>query len=98
MGRERVDAWLDDAAPTGKLGAMLRFLRVMTLTPERLGLDDARAVLDAGVSRAAMDDAVHVALMFNVINRVADGLGFHVPDDEAFAASAKMLLRFGYEL
>jgi len=77
---------------------MLRFLRTMTLSPDSLGPADARAVLEAGVSRAAMEDAIHVAMMFNVINRVADGLGFHVPDEEAFAASAKMLLRFGYEL
>ena len=77
---------------------MLRFLRTMTLSPDSLGPADARAVLEAGVSRAAMEDAIHVAMMFNVINRVADGLGFHVPDEEAFEASAKMLLRFGYEL
>lgn len=92
-------AWLSrEQDPGGKLGAMLRFLRTMTLTPDALGPADARAVREAGVSREAMEDALHVAMMFNVINRVADGLGFHVPDDEAFAASAKMLLRFGYEL
>lgn len=77
---------------------MLHFLRTMTLTPEALGPDDVRALRAAGVSDAAREDAVHVAMMFNVINRVADGLGFDVPDDAAFAATAKTLMRFGYEL
>jgi alkylhydroperoxidase family enzyme len=94
-----VDGWLEQEPPAGeKLGAMLQFIRKMTLTPDALGPDDVRAVYAAGVTRAAMEDAVHVAMMFNVINRIADGLRFHVPSDEAFAGTAKMLLRFGYEL
>jgi alkylhydroperoxidase family enzyme len=94
-----VDAWLDrEPDASSKLGATLLFLRTMTLTPDALGPADARAVYAAGVSRAALDDAVHVAMMFNLINRIADGLGFDVPDDAAFADTAKALLRFGYEL
>lgn len=99
LGADTVSAWLDNEPGTdGKLGAMLRFLRVMTLTPDSLGPADARAVREAGVSAAAMEDAIHVAMMFNIINRIADALGFDVPDEAAFAASAQALLRFGYEL
>ncbi len=82
--------------PGTRLGATLLFLRTMTLTPEALGPDDARAVFAAGVSREALDDAIHIAVLFNTINRVADALGFDIPSDEAFAASARLILRFGY--
>lgn len=77
---------------------MLTFIRKMTMTPDELTPADADAVRAAGVSDAAMDDAIHVAFLFNTINRVADALGFAIPSDEAFAASARMLLKFGYEL
>jgi uncharacterized peroxidase-related enzyme len=96
-----VKSVLDDferADVSPRLRAMLRFIRKMTLEPDALGPADAQAVRDAGVSDAAMNDAVHVSLMFNTINRIADALNFEVQSDEAYAASAKMLLRFGYNL
>ena len=99
FGTDKVNAWLTQEPDVGgKLGAMLRFIRTMTLTPEALGADDVRAVRAAGVSDAAFDDALHVALMFNIINRVADGLGFEVSEEAHFVDSARALLRFGYEL
>ena len=88
----------DEDVVGGKLGAALRYLRVMTLSPDALSSADVRKVRQAGVSDAALRDAIHVALMFNIINRVADALGFRIPDDAAFAADAKMLLQFGYKL
>ena len=52
----------------------------MTLRPEELSEKDAAAVFAAGVSESALLDAVHVCAAFNVINRVADGLDFAMPD------------------
>jgi uncharacterized peroxidase-related enzyme len=100
-GSDKVKRVLDDyehADITPKLRAMLGFIRKMTLEPDALGPSDAAAVRAAGVSDAAMNDAVHVALVFNIINRMADALNFEVQSDDAFAAGAKMLLRFGYNL
>jgi len=45
-----------------------------------------------------MEDALHVAFAFNTINRIADALGFDIPDAVGFQQSANMLLRFGYKL
>lgn len=101
FGSEKVKRVLDDyerADISPKLRAMLGFIRKMTLEPDALGPADAQAVRNAGVSEAAMNDAIHVSLMFNIINRMADALNFAVPSDAAFAADAKMLLRFGYNL
>jgi len=43
-------------------------------------------------------DAIHVAFIFNIINRTADALNFAIASDTGFASSAQMLLRFGYLL
>jgi alkylhydroperoxidase family enzyme len=101
LGGDNVKRVIDDYEHSNvspKLRAMLAFIRKMTLEPDSLGPDDARSVRAAGVSDAAIDDGVQVALLFNIINRVGDALDFAIPSDEAFAAGAKMLLRFGYDI
>jgi alkylhydroperoxidase family enzyme len=92
---------LDDftAAPIDeKLRATLAFLHKMTLSPEALGPADARAVLSAGVSREALEEAMEVAYLFNVYDRLADTMGWHVPAQESgyYQSSAKRLLSRGY--
>jgi alkylhydroperoxidase family enzyme len=94
-----VEAVLDDheTAPIpDRLRAMLRFLHKMTQTPGDLGPDDARALESAGVSSEAARDAVYVAYVFNVYDRLADSLGFTLPTD-GYAQAPKILLSFiGY--
>ena len=58
--------------------------------------DDMRAVLAAGASRQAIEDALAICFSFNVIGRLADTFGFAVPGPEAFEAGAKYLLTRGY--
>ena len=70
----------------------------MTKTPADVVASDARAVLDAGVSPKAIEEALYVAALFNMINRLADAFGFAIPDQRGFDRGAKALLRFGYEL
>ena len=43
-------------------------------------------------------DAIHVAALFNMIDRLADSLGWDVPSDEAFSARAQAMLESGYVL
>jgi alkylhydroperoxidase family enzyme len=92
---------LDDfeSAPIDdRLRATLRFLRKMTLEPDALTPDDARAVLAAGVDTAALRDAIHVAYLFNIYDRLADSMGWHVPDVAGgyYQVAAKRLLTRGY--
>ena len=92
---------LDDyerAPISDKLRATLGFLKKLTLTPEALTADDARAVLALGVSKAALADAIYVASLFNIYDRLADSMGWHVPAAAAFDAGAKRLLSRGYML
>ncbi|MDQ3121802.1 MAG: hypothetical protein M3Q59_04605 [Actinomycetota bacterium] len=59
---------------------------------------DAETVLAMGVSEHALVDAIHVAALFNMIDRLADSLGWEVPPDEAFSARAQAMLESGYSL
>ena len=82
-----------------KLRATLGLLQKMTLEPEQLTADDVRAVLALGVSRRAVVDAMHVAFLFNVYDRLADAMGWDVPAQESgfYESSARMLLKRGYK-
>jgi alkylhydroperoxidase family enzyme len=86
-------------APIGEgLRATLGFLETMTLRPEELTPADARRVREAGVSDEALVDAIHVAALFNMIDRLADSLGWDVPPFESFFARADAMLAGGYTL
>ena len=81
-----------------RLKAALGLIRKLTLAPEEVGADDLRAILDAGVSQDAAIDAVYVCFSFNLIDRVADALGFDLQDEQGYRRGAQVLLRFGYKL
>ena len=70
----------------------------MTLEPQALTADDARAVLASGVDREALTHAIHVAYLFNIYDRLADSMGWHVPDKTSgyYNTAAKRLLKDGY--
>ncbi len=80
------------------LRAMLGFLEKLTLRPAELEPADAETVRAAGVSDEAMEDAIHVASLFNMITRLADSLGWDVPEWDSFAARADAMLASGYSL
>jgi alkylhydroperoxidase family enzyme len=63
-----------------------------------LTAEDAQAVRAAGVTAEALVDAIHVAGLFNMIVRLADALGWDVPDFDVFYARADSMLAGGYRL
>lgn len=81
-----------------KLRAMLAFLEKLTLTPAEVGPADIEPLRAAGLTDEAIEDAIHVTSMFNLMNRVADSLGFEVATEKGYAAAARMLLKSGYLL
>ena len=76
---------------------MLGFLEQLTLRPATLTSRDVAPLRAHGLSDAAIEDAIHVAALFNIYDRMADTLDFDVPGPESFAHSAKMLLTRGYK-
>jgi len=79
-----------------KLRAMLGFLEKLTLNPQEVGPEDVAPLRAAGLSDEEIEDAIHVCSMFNLINRVADSLGFEPADENGYKVSAQMLLTKGY--
>jgi len=75
---------------------MLGFLEKLTLDPLAVSPADIAPLRAAGVSDEAIEEAIHVCALFNLYDRIADSLGFEVPDAEAFEAGAVMMLKRGY--
>lgn len=94
-----VDAVLDDpsSAPiTGELKAALALIETFTLRPDELGPSDIEAARSAGLKDDAIEHALLIATLFNLIDRLADALDFFVPEQEQFDREARILMRFGY--
>ena len=94
-----VKAVLDDwrSAPIdAKLRAQLGFLEKLTLRPDDVRPRDIEPLRAAGLSDHAIEDAIQVCALFNIYDRMADSLGWYLPDHAGYAASAHNLMRRGY--
>ena len=76
---------------------MLGLLETFTLYPEQLDASGIRAVLATGVTREAIRDAFYVAFLFNTYDRLADTLGWQLPDQEYYDKAGQFLLKKGYK-
>jgi len=75
---------------------MLELLERFTLEPDQLTSVDVRAVLATGVTREAIRDALYVAFLFNTCDRLADTLGWELPDARYYPKAGQFLLKKGY--
>jgi hypothetical protein len=62
----------------------------------QLGTSHVLEVLSAGVTREAIRDAFYVAFLFNTYDRLADTLGWELPDQRYYAKAGQFLLKKGY--
>ncbi len=81
-----------------KLRATLGFLEKLTLAPREVGPADVKPLRTAGVTDEAVEDAIHVCVLFNIYDRLADSLSFHLPGPDGYAASGRSLMKRGYLL
>ncbi len=79
-----------------RLRNTLQFLEKLTLTPEAVSPEDITPMREAGVHDQAIEEAIHICALFNIIDRVADSLDFAVPGPKDFSRGAFILLRRGY--
>ena len=86
---------LESAPIDGGLRATLRMLGKLT-REGKVGAEDMRQVLSAGVSREQVEDALAVCAAFNTTGRLAEAFDFEVLNPEGFEAGAKYLLKRGY--
>jgi alkylhydroperoxidase family enzyme len=81
-----------------KLRATLGFLEQLTLSPADIRPADLAPLRAAGVSDEGIEDAIQVCVLFNIYDRMADSLGFHLPGPDGYAASGRSLMQRGYLL
>jgi alkylhydroperoxidase family enzyme len=79
-----------------KLRAMLGLLETFTLHPEQMSADKVRVVMNTGVSKDAIRDAFYVAFLFNTYDRLADSLGWELPEKAYYLKAGQRLLHHGY--
>lgn len=77
--------------------AMLGFLEKMTLNPGELAPADVEPLRSSGISDEEIADAIHICAAFNLINRLADSMGWEMQADVATHRYAEMLLKLGYK-
>lgn len=80
-----------------KLRAMLGLLETFTLRPDQMSADRVRAVMAHGVTKEAIRDAFYVAYLFNTYDRLADTLGWELPDRAYYLKAGQRLLTHGYK-
>jgi uncharacterized peroxidase-related enzyme len=92
---EALLADLETAPVDEKMRPVLRYVRKLTETPSRITPGDAEAILDAGWDEQALHDAASICGLFNLMNRIVDGLGL-VVSPEYRATSSNRLVDISY--
>jgi len=100
LGDALIQAVLDDwhTAPVSEqVKAMLGYLEKLTLHPEEVDKSDVASLYAAGISQQAVNEAMYICVLFNIVGRIADALNFTLPASFK-GRSAKLFLRMGYAL
>jgi alkylhydroperoxidase family enzyme len=87
---------LGDAEISAGARAILPLLEKFTRDHDKLTAADIVSVREQGVSDEAINDALYVAYLFNIINRMADALRFEIGTQDDFDKSTKSILTRGY--
>jgi AhpD family alkylhydroperoxidase len=88
----------DPRSARPELLAVLPLLERVSRNPAQLTAGDVGAVRAAGVPDAAIVDALHVNMIFNCINRLANAFGFAWDSDRQVRLGAKVVHRLSYRL
>jgi alkylhydroperoxidase family enzyme len=94
-----VAAVLDDwrTAPVNeRVRSTLGFLEKLTLSPAEVGPVDVAPLRSAGLSDQAIEEALYVCFLFNVMDRLADAFDFRLPTEEGFQRNGRLLHTIGY--
>lgn len=88
----------DPATIRRELAAVLPLVEMVTTAPETVTAADVVAVREAGVPDDAIVDALHVALIFNTVNRMANALGWSWESEKQVQVAAQAIHRLRYRL
>lgn len=94
-----VDAALE-SLPTAdvrpQVKAMLQFLRKMSHNPDALTAHDVSALRVAGIPDAAIDQAIGIGALFELINRVMNALGAGPLEGRSLLVGVRTIKLLGY--
>ena len=90
---DRLD--IDTAAVDEKMRPVLRYARKLTQLPSSLSQGDADAIFAAGWDEAALYHTVAVTALFNLMNRLVEGMGIELDPVYVKPASERLAKR-GY--
>lgn len=79
-----------------QMRAVLDFLETLTLRPDAVSAEEIHAMRRAGVSDAAIEEAIAVCAAFNIADRLADTFDYEPPDAEGAQRGGEHLLLRGY--
>jgi AhpD family alkylhydroperoxidase len=86
----------DSTAIRPEVAAMLPLLEKVTLKPDQVTSADVEAVRAAGVPDEAIVDALHVNLIFNIMNRLANAFDFSWDSEQHVRIGAQVIHRVSY--
>jgi uncharacterized peroxidase-related enzyme len=89
---------VDTSAVRPELAATARFLERLTRTPDDITAADIAPLRAAGVPDTAIVDALHVNVVFNLVNRLANAFEWTWESESHVLVGAKALKRFRYRL
>jgi alkylhydroperoxidase family enzyme len=98
LGDALTQAVLDDwqTAPVNEqVKTMLGYLEKLTLHPDEIGKSDVVPLYAVGISQQAINEAIYICVLFNIIDRIADALNFALPSSFK-GRSAEFVLKLGY--
>lgn len=78
-----------------RIGPVLDFVSKLTLSPGKITRADVDTIFAAGWNDRALHDAVAICALFNLVNRLVNGLGVEASDAYTKLA-AKRLAKGGY--
>lgn len=87
---------IDGADLPEKLKAVLRFAKKLNNTPDKMVKADADAVHDAGWDDTALYHAASICALFNMNNRIINGLGIPAHEPAKLKETVKRLHADGY--
>lgn len=99
LGEALTQAVFDDwrTAPVSEpLRTVLGLIEKLTLHPDDVTADDIAAARSAGASDAQIEEAIHICGAFCMIVKLADTLGFEVPDTSPGSGYGEAALQRGY--
>lgn len=88
----------DTSVMRPELAAVLPLLEKVTTAPDTVTPADVAPVRAVGVPDEAIVDALHVTLIFNTVNRMANAFGWGWDSDDHVRVAATVLHRLSYKL